>query len=84
MLKIKQVINKLFELIKKYYIFLFCVFFIKIGIDIINGGYGYWESGNSEGKIIGSYIFEGLKMVAGSILIAASLLSLTILKNNNK
>jgi hypothetical protein len=79
--KPKQFFKKLFELIKKYYIFIACTIFILIGLDFINsGGRSY---NGSEAEIIGYRLEIGLKIIAGSILIGTSLLSLAIVKKNN-
>lgn len=76
--KAKQLFEKLLELIKKHYIFMACVAFIIIGFDLLDAR--YWVSNGSEGEIIGGNIRSGLKALAGSILMAASLLSLAILR----
>ncbi len=79
--KTKQLSKKLFDLLKKYYVFLACVVCVLIGFDLVDSR--YWGYSDTEGKIIGGNIIAGLKVVAGSILLGASLLSLAILKKGS-
>lgn len=76
--KAKKLFKKSFELLKKYYVFLACVVCVLIGFDLVDSR--YWGYKDTEGEVIGGNIIVGLKMVAGSILMGASLLSLAILK----
>lgn len=83
LVKAQQLLKKLLELLKKHYVFLACVIFILIGFYLVESSHRWY--GETEGEIIGGKIIAGLKAVAGSILIGASLLSLAILKiNSNK
>lgn len=76
--KAKQLFKKSFDFLKKYYVFFACVVCILNGFDLVDSR--YWGYGKTEGEIIGENIITGLKMVAGSILIGTSLISLAILK----
>lgn len=79
--KTKQLFKKAFELLKKYYVFLACLFFVLIGVDMVDSR--YWGYNDTDSEIIGGHIVTGLKVVAGSILVGTSLLSLAILRKNN-
>jgi hypothetical protein len=79
--KVKKLPKILFDLLKKNYVFLACLVCVLLGFDLVDSR--YWGYKDTEGEIIGRNIFAGLKIVAGSILIGVSLLSLAILKKGN-
>ena len=79
--KAKHYSKKIIELARAYYLFLACLVFILAGVDLM--GSHYWDYKASEGEIIGGNIQAGLKIVAGSILVGASLLSLTIARTRD-
>lgn len=67
---------------ERVYILLACLLFILIGFDLIESK--YWAYMPTEGEIVGKNILVGFRIVAGSILIGAALLSLTILRKAGK
>jgi TRAP-type C4-dicarboxylate transport system permease small subunit len=75
--KTNKHLKKFFELILNNYILLICAIFIIYGLDLLKTKYIY--SGDD-----GRAIITGLKMVAGSILIGASLLSLAIFQKTTR
>lgn len=77
-----QVLKKFCKLVREHYIFLACLLSIIIGFDLVDSK--YWAHMPTEGEIVGKNIVVGFKIVAGSILIGAGLLSLTILKKAEK
>lgn len=79
--KLKNTLKITFELAKKHYIFAACLIFIAIGFDMLNTQ--YWGYGDTDGERIGYSISEGLKILAGSMLMGFSLVALVLLKINS-
>jgi len=76
--KVKEIFKNCVGLLKKHYIFLACCLFIFIGINMLDSN--FWSYRSEGADKIAVYIKSGTKIIAGSVLIGASLIALAISK----
>lgn len=76
--KPNNVFKKLIGLLKKHYIFLFCLLFIFIGVDMLDSS--FWSYNTTDAQTIATNIKSGAKIIAGSVLIGTSIVALAISK----
>ncbi|OED64621.1 hypothetical protein A143_09310 [Vibrio splendidus ZS-139] len=74
--KIKVFAVKSCHFVKRHYLFVLAIFFILLGLDLIDSR--FWGYKSSDAEIIGGNIRAGLKIVAGAMLLGFSLISLTL------
>ena len=81
--RLKKLTLALVNLIVENYIFLLCAFFIFMGLVLLTED-TVRTYRVDDAEVIGRYVMTGLKVIAGSLMIGASLISLAIRTNNKE